>query len=229
MIVWVVLLLIVVARLVYSLLKWLYTSALIWTQVSFSLLVGWLFAPNFEPFVENGFLNTLCFAGIAFVCIFLLSMIDRVDCAIKYGSTLMVTFLVNAFCIAIGNTILQTFFSVTLYEGGDMTKTWVWPVLLIGTIGFTVWMTLGELLLLAPCWDKEKNPIVEMTERIVASAIYGFFTGMFILFAIGTGGNEFFPVIYMIISAAVAFLADYFLMDRFVKAACEIQEEEDLI
>lgn len=212
---------IVILALLAKAVVWLYTTAMTWTRVGFGLIIGLVCIQNVDPLVENGILNYLIFSGIAFACIFLLSFMNRTDCAIKFVSTFAVAWIVNGIYIGFAGLVVTLFLSD---EALEVFNAWLTPVTTVVALGFAVWMTLKELRLLAPLFAKEKNRTYIMTDRTIASVIYGLVVGGVATMVLGIQATIGF-LICAIIAGVAAFAADYYLLQHWVSSALEVIEE----
>ena len=143
--------------------------AMIFSRLSFGLLVAFLLSQNNALMGMTGWSNFLAWAAIVLVITFLLCKFPRISMATQFMATLLICYLVMALCVGIVMSIITAFTggSFSFAAGYNLT------ILAISLLfaGFAVLREAGN----ADSTNniQLKNKVMVNIERLVASAIYG--------------------------------------------------------
>lgn len=191
---------IIVGLLVVSGVMYLYMQALVFSRISFGLLVGLILTQNCPRLAEEGLINYGIYALIALAVIFGMSFFLRTDLAIRFTCSVLVSILL----VSMLGVIICAFFDLKSIPFG--------PELAIKAICIIV--PLNSLITNVSEFKSQfaagEGKVYTHVQRGVASALYG----MTMTFAsVSLGGNwswpEFVHVVLGIIVAVLAFIADY--------------------
>lgn len=155
----------------YKLLKKPYIYALGHTRITFSLLLGLILPEYGFAAHENGLLNYGLAVLVVLAVISILGMLPRTDWAIKFGTSLLLSFAITAFIYMFAIKIGDGLFKLALEEKGYLKAGTI--VIGIGSVYFAFQQTYQEVLSSRDRLLKfEKKMIVTILDRLFASFIY---------------------------------------------------------
>lgn len=183
-------------------------SAVVFSRVAFSLAAALVISQGDIMLVaNNGFLNYVAWALVVMGVVYFLSTLPRVDMALKFLCTILLSVVIVEIAIMLLGSIIAAiakteFVFSTLYEI---------LVKIVCTLFSLVYMIVGK----KPHYDSPTNPIMYNLERGLASLLYGFaITFLFI----SVGGNWDLPILVslliLVISTIAAFIADIYLAGK---------------
>lgn len=203
----------------------IYSHAVIFSRISFSLMAGLALVQNGFSVAENGTLNYFIAVAISLAVLFLISFLYRSDWAVKFGTSLLVSYIITFAIYGIFMGILGCFIDF------DAEKEWCSGignyVIGIGCLLFAIKQTVDEMILFAENFLKIKeSKWSAMFDRVLASFIYGCSASLYMGLTVYGGNidNVFALVIPIVVVGVLTYVADIKLVDRFRKKAKEANE-----
>lgn len=193
-------------------------GAIIFSRVAFSLAVALVASQAGMTLVPGGgFLNYVAWAIVVFGIVYLLSTLPRVDMALKFLCTILLSVVIIYVVVSLFGSIIAAiakteFAFTTLFEI---------IVKVICLLFSFVAMFIGK----KPHYDSPSNPIMYTLERVLASLMYGFAITFLFL---SLQGNWELPILVMllilVVSTVAAFVADIFLQGKDILGMNEKKE-----
>lgn len=207
-----------IALLIVYLIAIFCASAILFSRVAFSLVVAFLVSQGDIMLVaSSGGLNYIAWAMVVMGIVYLLSMLPRVDMALKFFCNILLSVvLIEVVIVLFGSIIaavLKTeFVFSTAYEV---------LIKIICTLFSLVYMYVGK----KPHYDSPKNFILYNLERVLASLLYG--TAITFLF-VSLNQNWELPILVIlllwIVGTVGAFVADIYLAGKDIFGLEESEE-----
>ena len=205
MIIMFILILLIVACVIGALVLLLATSAILFAKGAFALLAAWIISQqNLDLVPNSGFLNFLAWAIICFFVIYFLSILPRVDIALRFSSTFLISlFITYLAAMIIGSIFIKDFKMTVLYEA-------IIKIICIGISAFGIYLQGKKFES-----ESSSNPIVLNLDRLLASLVYGF-SLLFLFVSLSGSLNISITAQYIIVAvvAVVTFIADIFFAKK---------------
>lgn len=205
----ILLVLLAVTCAIVCLVMMLLSSAIIFSRVTFALLGALVACQQSVTLVESsGFLNFVAWSAVILGVVFLLSNLPRVDVALKFFCTILISTIIVTFVMS----LIGGLANMKNADGYQMTTTQE-IVMKIICAAFAV----GGMILQnkKAVYDQPANPVMNQLERLLAAATYGVAISFL---SISVMGNwEVGVAAQLLILAggtAVAFAADIFLAGK---------------
>ena len=185
------------------------SSAIVFSRVACALLAALMVSQGNIILVANsGFLNYVAWAVICLGIVYLLSTLPRVDMALRF----LCTILMSVVIIEIVVMLLGSIIAAILGEEFQMTAIYEILVKIV-----CVLFSVGSLIVQGKkaSYDSPTNPLMNKLERLLASFMYGVSVTFL---CISIGGNWELPVLVLLLvlvgSTAAAFVADIHLAGK---------------
>ena len=196
------------AFLVVAAVTFLCASAVIFSRVAFSLAAALeISRSNIVLVANNEFLNYVAWALVVMGVVYFLSTLPRVDMALKFFCTILLSVVVVELVIMLLGSIIAAiakteFVFSTLYEI---------LVKIVCTLFSLAYMLVGK----KPHYDSPTNLIMYNLERGLASLLYGLaITFLFISISANWKLPGFILLLVLVISTIAAFIADIYLAGK---------------
>lgn len=153
---------------IVSLIFVLMTSAIAFARVAFGLLAALVLTQSvrFQLVPDNGFLNYVAWAIIALGLIFLLSALPRVDVALRFFSTILMSELSIMIVLSLMGGLIGSII------GKDFAVTTVYELVIKGLCLILSAIAIFLQVRKSP-YDPPDNILLRLTERVLASLIFG--------------------------------------------------------
>lgn len=186
------------------------SSAVIFSRIAFSLLLALAFHNSYPIIQDNGLLNYFFWAGIILGIILLLSLLPRVNLALKFFCTAIISYLAVEIVVSLVGSILCAVMG-NQYEPSVLIEI----VIKVVCTGISLYSLINEGAFSDGIGLNCSNVIAVNLERLLSAVIYG--GAITFMCAISMNSLWSFPAIanWLIfgITTAATFAVDYFLLD----------------
>lgn len=191
-------------------------AAVIFSRISFSLILALAFSQS-NPFpVGDAFGNYFLWFAIFLGAILLLSLLPRVNYALKFLSTAFVTAIVPRIALWIVLVMVDGFLSAFNASFIQADNVILNTILTISAIAFSGWTLKKEIETSIANGGERHMPLpLNILQKILASVAYGF--GVLLLCTMLITISVPIQWVVLILSTIVAFLFDIFVLDRKLK------------
>ena len=215
-----VVLLIVIASAVALGVILLTSSAIVFSRVACALLAALIAVQGKLTLVANsGFLNYVAWAAICLGIVYLLSIMPRVDAALKFFCSILMSVVVIEFVVMLMGSIIGAIAKKEFVMTGFF-ELLIKVVCVLFSVGAVV--AQGK----KAAYDSPTNPIVNLLERILSALLYGA-SATFLCTSL-YGNWELSGVVLVLVlvaGTAVAFVGERYFENKNVF----VQEEEETV
>ena len=202
---------------VASLLSTLYSSALFLSRISFSFLAGLALVQNGFSVVENSTLNYIIAVAVSLAVILFVVMFTRANWAVKFGTSLLVSYIFTFFMYGIALALIGIFVDINVNK--ELSSGVGYYVIRIGCVIFSLSQTVTEMADEAEFLIKFKDSkFFEVVDRVLASFIYGCSFWMYMLSSSHVASFFQKPLITFLtigIIGTLTYLADIYLVGAY--------------
>ena len=177
------------------------SSAIMFARGALALLIAFVMSNNLKLVGSSSLLNFVACAAICFGVVALLSTLPRVDLALKFLCTMVISvFIIEIVALLLGSLFIKGFQISALFE----------IIMKVGCLGMSVWGLITQAR--KPKSDSSSNKMLFNLERLLASFLYSVVIS---LLYIPINGKWPFSEIVFIIVLAVGIIGT-FLLDIFL-------------
>lgn len=183
-------------------------SAILFSRVAFSLAVALIMSQGEVMLVaSNGFLNFVAWALVVMGIVYFLAMMPRVDMALKFLCTILLSVVIVCVVIQMCGGIIAAIAKTEF----KFSSAYEILVKIVCCLFSAVYMVVGK----KPSYDSPSNKLLNILERLLASVIYGVAVTFLTL---SFGGNWessiLLTLLTFVVSTVAAYVADICLAGK---------------